>query len=254
MPANSRAILIFFSDVSVEHKPTSMMSSPSKPVESEDNIFSKLERLITTSKCITFSDHRYLKELDCEPCEVPRKKRKKEAILDKLPFLEKLKYFDLLLIDRVKPIKAMLPKQAKGKTRVTKLVERSSNCHDTVADRKTTHKSASDKNSILRTDETSAHKKLRLHDVDTGENIPLAIYKVTSHGSGLKLRMQRKRTSSDGSSVNSEQYDDSWDSDAPSTESSDGSSCRETSTANSEVNSYSSRSRRILRRRCPCCR
>ena len=204
-----------------------------------------------------FTDHRYFKEIDSDPYEIPRKRRRKDAILDKLPGLKTLKYYDLLLIDRVKHVKPVLTKQAKNKPKVgSKLVERSTNCRDDKSQnsRKETRKPLDEEDSVLREDKTKSHDKIRLRDVDMNESIPLAIYKVTSHGSGLKLRMRRKRTSSDGSSVNSEQFDESWDSDAPSTESSDNSSCRESSTASTEKNSYSSRTRRISQKRCPCCR
>lgn len=227
--------------------------------ETEDNIFVKLERIFHTNKYAPFSDHKYPKEIDSDSCEIPRKKRKREALLEKLPCLRSLKYVELLLTDRIKPVKPILPKQPKTKTTkaAMKLVEeRSSNYRyvDPENQRKRARKTRNEGDSVIRTsDDLQANGQVRLRSLDV--SIPLAIYQVTSHGSGLKLRMQRKRTTSDGSSVNSEQYDDSCDSDAPSNDSSsDNSSCRETSETKPEKDLFSSRSRRILRRRCPCCR
>ena len=248
-----------------------------KPLDIADNIFAKLERVINASKYICSVPSNVIRNGDNSPfdsgavkgrgyirdndndndyCDIPRKRRKKEAILDKLPYLRRLKYFDLLLIDRVKSAKALLPKQAKNKVKAdSKLVEITSNCHELESKPSRKHITARDeKDLVVKEDQPKANVRVRVHDVAVSKSIPLAIYKVTSHGSGLKLRMQRKRTSSDGSSENSEQYDDNWDSDPTSTESSDSSSSRESSTASSEKNWYSSRSRRIPRRRCPCCR
>ena len=250
--------------------------SLSKPFEIGDNIFVKLERVISASKYIcsvpngaiangkslpfangAINEHRYIKSIgNFETYDVPRKRRRKEAILDKLPHLRTLKYFDLLLIDRVKSPKALLSKQVKPKAKVDpKHAEGSANGREleSKTSRKRSIKALEEKDSILN-DESKTNGRVQIRDVNVRESIPLAIYKVTSHGSGLKMRMQRKRTSSDGSTANSEQYDDSWDSDPTSTESSDSSSSRESSTASSEKSWYSSRSRRIPRRRCPCCR
>ena len=137
----------------------------------------------------------------------------------------------------------MLQRQAKTKPKVDrKLVGRMSDNRelDSKTAREYIVENVNEKDTVQKED----HPKV----------IPFAIYKVTSHGSGLKLRMQRKRTFSDGSSVNSEQYDENWDSDQTSTESTDSSSSREPSTPNSTKKWYSSRSRRIPRRQCPCCR
>ena len=252
--------------------------SPCKPLDIGDNIFAKLklERVLSASKYIcslptnvirngdsspfgsgVAKGHACIRDSDNDNCDLPRKRRKKEAILDRLPHLRRLKYFDLLLIDRVKSSKALLPKQAKNKAKAdSKLVEITSNCHE--LEPKTARKhiitAAGEMDLVVNEDQPKRDVRVQMRDVAVSDSIPLAIYKVTSHGSGLKLRMQRKRTSSDGSSVNSEQYDDNWDSDPTATESSDSSSSRESSTASSEKNWYSSRSRRIPRRRCPCCR
>ena len=266
------------------------MPSLCKPFELEENIFARLERVINASKYLcplntelnfavdgpfngeatTNNDHRYFKEIESDPCEIPRKRRKKEALLEELPGLKTLKYFDLLLIDRVKPVKAPTVKPAKSRSKVKV---------DPVGGKPVTERVKYDRR-IKRTDktvsvstgrlamdvlknrkekeivlgasrDTKRSARIRVHDVEIGDG--LGIYKVTSHGSGLKIRMQRKRTLSNDSSVNSEQFEDSCDSDVPSTESSDSFSSSQDSSVK-HVEKYSSRSRRIQRRRCPCCR
>jgi len=230
-----------------------------KPFEIEDNIFTKLDSVFNSSKYIysipsddldksnfdtgAIADSRPIQSAGSETGDIPRKRRKKEAIFDRLPLLRTLKYRDLLFIDRVRSPKAMLQRQAKNKPKVDrKLVGRMSDNRelDSKTAREYIVENVNEKDTVQKED----HPKV----------IPFAIYKVTSHGSGLKLRMQRKRTFSDGSSVNSEQYDENWDSDQTSTESTDSSSSREPSTPNSTKTWYSSRSRRIPRRQCPCCR
>lgn len=263
----------------------------------------KLERVINASKYLSplqnslmdmtdsfrsdvvRSDHRYFKEIECDPSEIPRKRRRKEALLDKLPGLKTLRYFDLLLIERIKPVKAppgrvvktrqppkVVASKARSEERQTtvRLQEPKQQRRIESENREVTKiavvKTEEEKERARRATDSKPIRKFRVLDDDV--NGGLGIYKVTSQGSGLKLRMQRKRTYSNSSSVNSEQYDDSGESDGLANESdgpvneSDGLSndsdaysvSRDSPVAHVEITSYSSRSRRIQRRRCPCCR
>ena len=293
---------IYFAET-IEESTITTIPTLCKPLEIEDNIFVKLERVINASKYLsplqnnlmdmtdTFrsdvvrSDHRYFKEIECEPSEIPRKRRRKEALLDKLPGLKTLRYFDLLLIERVKPVKAppgrlvktrQPPKVVTSKARsverqTTMRLQEPRQQRRTESENREVPKIAIVKTEVekeraRRTPDSKPIRKFRVLDDDVNEG--LGIYKVTSHGSGLKLRMQRKRTYSDSSSMNSEQFDESGESDGLanesdgpviesdglSIESDSGSVSRDSPVAHVEMTSYSSRSRRIQRRRCPCCR
>lgn len=221
--------------------------------EIEDNIFVKLERVLHSTTCLLPGDNHnktnrikrseisennnvlkptkseIYSEGSFDSYEIPRKRRKKEALLEQIPCLKSLRYVDLLLIDRDKPSKQPVrvkdQRKTSSKIKIVKTGTRP----------------------VYKTN-PNLHGKVR-EEQPAEEKLPaeLCVYKVTSNGSGLKLRVQRKRTLSNESCVNSDQSDNSIS----------GETDLQLPSQRSHVvekNVYSSRSRRIQKRKCPCCR
>eukprot|EP00794_Sanderia_malayensis_P018186 gene18186-20000_t len=255
------------------------MATPAlrKPLEFDDNIFVKLERVVDQSKylqafnndsrpgfregkCDNFTSNgneavgaefNDACRVDFGPCELPRKRRKGDAMLEKLPFLKSLPYFDLFLIDRMKTVKsahaqhkAIRQRQRTTKPSKVKVMREQAITRGQVVVKLPSSNLNNNNNDVAK------------------EDSDLCVYSVTSHGSGLKLKMQRRRTLSNETCVNSDLSDNSVTGELDEKKSMTTASTlaghlhqqQQQQSKETSNHSYSSRSRRIQKRKCPCCK